>query len=466
MQYTYIEGFQRLSFSIEALLRTYYKDTMYAETCKDSAEHAIALLSVDPKGIQTHSHSTWLLLKVLLRTLFALMLALSLVLCVVYRHQYKEHNAQNTQIEELFIDQPMGLVFKQHQSSDAVVAPGNVDLNRMQSSQIQHVPRPNSAVFHGISKNGRRKSRTPSRAKMSSFAKILEDLLHEDLLKLHQKILCLDAHADKEVVALKERGFKDVVGINLLPDLLNPKHTHENRQRKKLADQTFDFFFTSMFDRIPNPALFVTEIECAMKVGGLAAMHVSLNKWRNNYITSEPGHGIKPVTLLFQHSEIVYVSSAYASGLDTIIVFKKTTHVKAKQVDQMEMRRKQLYYNPSMPQPIENQVELSTKHKHRKYAEQQPLKSPRYIPKLQGTGSLLYTSMHGTFVPSATHFRGEVVMKKATPIGFPGASNLDTLFIQGLNNVAQLNRAIVQDNFSASTMHGQAGVKDNMAIKS
>jgi SAM-dependent methyltransferase len=89
-------------------------------------------------------------------------------------------------------------------------------------------------------------------------------------------------------------------------------------------NEKFDFVFTTLFDEVPSSDLFVAEIERVLKHGGIAAMHVSLDVWHNKFLSSKGG-GVKPVTLLFHHSNMVYVARAEASGLDTIIVFKKNS---------------------------------------------------------------------------------------------------------------------------------------------
>lgn len=421
---------------------------MYEQTKAGGEEQAFALLSAELEKNRSQSHSAWLVLKVLVCPFAFVMLALSLGLCVVYHCQYGEYKVLSTRSEEHFVDQWGG------SNGLATVKLGAAaDAEKVETfSSQRHISVRKLAVLKG---HPRRKSHLRSRAKMSSFLGIVEDLLHEDLLKLHHKILCLDPHADIEVVALRARGFQDARGINLPPAPLNSKHRHETLQINKLADMKLDFFFTSMFDYTHYPALFVQKIEKALKVGGFAAMHVSLNKWRDKYITGEPGCGIKPVTLLFQHSEIVYVSSVAAPGLDTIIVFKKSLQSMAIQDDKKEMKKKQLHDNPSLPQSVIKPVELSLDHKYKNNAAERQLKSTIHAPKIHGTaGSLPHLFARGTVLRSETPSSGNIVMKKSTPMGIAGAVNPVTFFIvQGLRDIAQLSRALLQDSFPASKKH-------------
>eukprot|EP00250_Pteridium_aquilinum_P015667 c22689_g1_i1 orf=363-1772(-) len=463
---------------------------MCAQVCTDDMEQGIALLSVAAAGLQSHSHCC-LLLKVVLRSLFSSILTLCLVLVVV-KNSVQNHVDQHLHQEEQFgkdhgnelrtlnsygdsgdnknpitgahlkgdefsylhqniehfshhlgksIDFHSSIdhTIKRHHSVDGVVAPGTVGVLSSQT----HISASNLAVSTRLSKKARSKLQRASSGKMNSFVKILQDLLLEGLLKLHYKILCLDAHADKEVVALKRRGFENVEGISLSPLLLNSEDAQRSTLKENLADQNFDFLFSRMFDCVPSPALFVAEIERSMKLGGFAAMHVSLDVWRNKFISSEHGHGMKPVTLLFKHSEIVYVSTAYAPGLDTIIVFKKVTHVRGS-----ETGRKQLQDDALTLQPTVEPVEPSENHMYRKWAEVRQWKSLHYIPKLWDIGRLLHAKVDGMPLWSATRpTHDEVVVKKSVPI------NSEALPVKSLN---WLNKAMVQDDFSATKMHAEA----------
>ncbi|KAI5060732.1 hypothetical protein GOP47_0025152 [Adiantum capillus-veneris] len=235
--------------------------------------------------------------------------------------------------------------FKQHQAVDGLLTPKNVGM----PSLGMHISRPKSAASTsfaaGLERMMFRRSQFLLRVKLVSFIKIMHELSGEGLLQSQQRILCLDIDAGRKVRALKKRGFKNVERIDVSPDGMVSNQEVGNAL-VELEDQGFDFAFTSSFDQVSEPALFVAEIERILKVGGFAAMHVSLNAWRSKYI-SKPGKSVKPVTLLFQNSKIVYVSAAYAPGLDTIIVFKKVSHIgemrhiaKAKGAEQADIDEK------------------------------------------------------------------------------------------------------------------------------
>ncbi|MCO5603638.1 hypothetical protein L7F22_057789 [Adiantum nelumboides] len=213
------------------------------------------------------------------------------------------------------------LSFKQHQLVHRNLAPKNVEM----PSSGTHISLPHSAVSKRLSRGGKKSYHTLLKAKMVSFIKIVHELAGEGLLQSHHRILCLDTSSNVLMQALKKRGFNNAVHLTVSAAPMVANHEVQNAL-EDLEDQSFDFAFTTIFDQVLKPAHFVAEIERVLKVGGYAAMHVSLNAWRNKYIRGKPGDDVKPVTLLFKTSKIVYVSAAYSPGLDTIIVFKKVSH--------------------------------------------------------------------------------------------------------------------------------------------
>lgn len=297
--------------------------------------------------------------------------------CCINVHQNGDHFINPDQSLDRFSGNLHDQFIDQHQNVDAtydhVLAPQKVKMMNLQTGLSAH----DRAASSSHTKS-RRKLQMARRSKVNIFLKIFQDLLDEGLLKMHHKVLCIGARAGEEMIALKKRGLKDVVGINLRA---RSEPNKRSTFKQHFADESFDFTFTKVFDDIPYPAIFVAEIERTLKSGGFAAMHVSLNVWRNRFMSSEPGHGIKPVTLLFQRSEIVYVSTAYAPGLDTIIVFKKNTLVKTSGTGLADVNNKQLLHYASIPQPVVNQLEPLLTKGCRKCMEEH-LASIRYIPNL------------------------------------------------------------------------------------
>lgn len=261
-----------------------------------------------------HSQSQRLLVvKLLLRSLFPLFLALLLVFYSVNRYQCDD-GVPTRKSEMSSYRASLLMPIQQVRGGPAAEYELPVHGTEIRATSGSYI----------------KEARKLRRPNVDRFSKIFEGLLDEGLLKNGQKVLCLGAGAGEEIVALKEKGVTDVIGVDLMPSSRDSIRkgsilTH------RFADETFDFEFSAEFDNVHHPALFVAEIERTLKAGGLAVMHVSLATWRDRFMASEFDNRIQPVTLLFHHSEIVYVSTAYAPGLDTIIVFKKSLFLKVMQ---------------------------------------------------------------------------------------------------------------------------------------
>eukprot|EP00249_Psilotum_nudum_P021466 c28114_g1_i1 orf=717-2408(+) len=163
------------------------------------------------------------------------------------------------------------------------------------------------------------------RKKVGMFSDVLLDILNEKLLRLGDKALCVGAGSGEVVMAMKEIGVQDVIGID--PVSSPPLVIEGDAHKQPFANATFDFEFSCSFDESHSPALFVSEIERTLKSGGVAVVIVSLSTWRAKFLISE-GSPVDPVTLLFKESKIVYVTKTEVPGLDTVIVFRKCCYSK------------------------------------------------------------------------------------------------------------------------------------------
>ncbi len=85
-------------------------------------------------------------------------------------------------------------------------------------------------------------------------------------LRKDMKSLCIGARTGQEVVALKEMGVDEVIGIDIVP---HPPHVIEGDMHNlDFEDETFDFIYTNIFDHSINPSKMMSEMERVLKVGG------------------------------------------------------------------------------------------------------------------------------------------------------------------------------------------------------
>lgn len=157
------------------------------------------------------------------------------------------------------------------------------------------------------------------RSKVSIFTDIFSVIIQKELLKPCGKVLCIGAGKGQEVLALKEMGVYNSIGIDLVasPPLVMKGDMHS----QPFGKDTFDFEFSNVFDHALFTSMFAAEIERTLKPGGCVAIHLMLKNPR----------GYKPNNLqkvdvliaLFRNFEVVHVGDIDAFGLDTEVIFKK-----------------------------------------------------------------------------------------------------------------------------------------------
>lgn len=85
-------------------------------------------------------------------------------------------------------------------------------------------------------------------------------------LRPEMKALCIGARTGQEVVALKEMGIENTIGIDIVP---HPPHVIEGDMHNlEFEDETFDFVYTNVFDHSIDPKKLMSEMERVLKVGG------------------------------------------------------------------------------------------------------------------------------------------------------------------------------------------------------
>lgn len=124
----------------------------------------------------------------------------------------------------------------------------------------------------------------------------------------------------QEVVAFKEIGVADAIGIDLVPALplviLGDIHHHP------FPDSIFDFEFSNVFDHALFPQLFVSEIERTLKPSGVAVLHVALHT-RSDKFSANDLLSIDALLALFKLSDVVHIRRVDAFGLDTEVAMRK-----------------------------------------------------------------------------------------------------------------------------------------------
>eukprot|EP00250_Pteridium_aquilinum_P031359 c43478_g1_i1 orf=544-1449(+) len=159
------------------------------------------------------------------------------------------------------------------------------------------------------------------RIKVSIFIDVFSDIMKKGVLKPCVKALCIGAGQGHEVLALKEMGIYNSIGIDLVaaPPLVMKGDMHSQPFRKN----TFDFEFCNVFDHALFTSKFAAEIERTLKPGGCVAIHLMLKNRTQEAYRPNNLQSVGVLVALFRNFDILHVGDIDAFGLDTEVIFRK-----------------------------------------------------------------------------------------------------------------------------------------------
>lgn len=113
------------------------------------------------------------------------------------------------------------------------------------------------------------------RRSVEYYASIFQDLIAEGSLSPNFKALCIDTPTGEDVLALKEIGVVDSVGIFKKPS--PPLIVQGEGHRHPFPGDSFDFEFSGKggLEDSPKPVEFATEICRTLRPGGFVAVHTA-----------------------------------------------------------------------------------------------------------------------------------------------------------------------------------------------
>ncbi|ERN13702.1 uncharacterized protein LOC18441949 [Amborella trichopoda] len=158
------------------------------------------------------------------------------------------------------------------------------------------------------------------RRKIDVFSLFFRELKDQNLLRNDSKALCIGARVGQEVVALREIGVQDSIGIDLVPS--PPLVLQGDFHKQPFDDAVFDFEFSNVFDHALYPERFVAEIERTLKPSGVCVLHVAIKRRGDKYSANDL-LSVEPLIQLFKSSDVVRVRRVDGFGLDTEVVFRK-----------------------------------------------------------------------------------------------------------------------------------------------
>eukprot|EP01018_Ginkgo_biloba_P011576 Gb_18011 [translate_table: standard] len=179
----------------------------------------------------------------------------------------------------------------------------------------QHPYRQQEVCEANAQPNGREKQRKKLWAsrnwkqKVDSFTAIFKDIWEEGSLSLHSKAMCISAGVGQEVMALRQMGLDDALGIEVVesPPLVIRGDPHNH----PFPANTFDLEFSTHISEALFPTRFVSEMERTLKPGGLAVIVI-------------PSSPLDPIIALFNASQLLNKKNVSLFGQAcTEMVFRK-----------------------------------------------------------------------------------------------------------------------------------------------
>ena len=117
-----------------------------------------------------------------------------------------------------------------------------------------------------------------------------------DTINKDTRALCIGARTGQEVVALKEIGVSEVIGIDIVP---HPPHVIQGDMHDlDFEDNTFDFIYTNVLDHSVDPKKMMSEMERVLKVGGYIFLQCQFGIDQDQYTESIIEHPVYDILTL------------------------------------------------------------------------------------------------------------------------------------------------------------------------
>lgn len=142
-----------------------------------------------------------------------------------------------------------------------------------------------------------------------------------------KKCLCLGARTGQEVVALKEMGINEVIGIDIVPH--EPYVIKGDIHNLEFEDETFDFVYTNIIDHSIDPKKMVSEIERVLKNNGIFFLQIQLGLNQDEYTVFEIQNPVYDIATLFNKSYCLTIKhvnndgSSNFAGMNVELLFRK-----------------------------------------------------------------------------------------------------------------------------------------------
>lgn len=147
------------------------------------------------------------------------------------------------------------------------------------------------------------------------------------ILNSDTKALCLGARTGQEVVALKELGIEDSIGIDIVPQ--EPNVILGDIHNLEFEDDSFDFVYTNILDHSIDPRKMLNEAERVLKPTGLLFVQIQLGINQDEYTEFEVKDPVYDILPLLDETYCIHSSfinpdrTSNFAGMNYELLFQK-----------------------------------------------------------------------------------------------------------------------------------------------
>ena len=154
-----------------------------------------------------------------------------------------------------------------------------------------------------------------------------EFLKFNQFLSKEKNCLCLGARTGQEVVALKEMGVENVIGIDIVPH--EPFVRQGDIHDLEFDDNTFDFVYTNIIDHALHPKKMISEVERVLKNDGIFFLQAQVGLNQDEYTVFEVKDPLYDIVVLFDQCYCLGMrpvqedNTPNFAGMNVELIFRK-----------------------------------------------------------------------------------------------------------------------------------------------
>ncbi len=156
-------------------------------------------------------------------------------------------------------------------------------------------------------------------SKVTTFREYFQQIIPK-FINTDQSILCVCARTGQEVVALKDLGYSNSIGVDLVP--CEPNVIFGDMHNLPFGSDSFSMVFSNNFDHSLYPLKFLEEVHRVLKPKGIFFLHVLSNRPNDKFGVTDI-HSLRAVRKLFKGFCIVQETNIELFSLNHEFILKK-----------------------------------------------------------------------------------------------------------------------------------------------